>query len=91
MPVRTAACGRAWQAVIEAAMQRMEDRYDVVQQHDLLTLWVGVSAAAYPADAAHPQGGRMGGGARVSDGENAPQGDHLRGSWRAATACRRRP
>jgi tetratricopeptide (TPR) repeat protein len=37
-----------WQAVLEAALVRMSKHYDMVQQHDLLTLWVEFLSRMYP-------------------------------------------
>lgn len=37
-----------WQAVIEAALIRMNKQYDLVQQHDLMTLWVEFLSRLYP-------------------------------------------
>jgi tetratricopeptide (TPR) repeat protein len=38
----------AWQTVLEIAMERMAGRYDVVQQHDMMTLWVDYLSRVYP-------------------------------------------
>lgn len=38
----------AWQSVLEIAMEQMAGRYDVVQQHDLMTLWVDYLSRVYP-------------------------------------------
>ncbi|CAM3769528.1 tetratricopeptide repeat protein [Cohnella lubricantis] len=38
----------AWQSVLEIAMEQMAERYDVVQQHDLMTLWVDYLSRVYP-------------------------------------------
>jgi len=38
----------AWQGVLEQAMERMAGRYDVVQQHDMMTLWVDYLSRVYP-------------------------------------------
>jgi tetratricopeptide (TPR) repeat protein len=38
----------AWQAVLEQALDNMSDRYDVVQQHDMMTLWVDYLSRVYP-------------------------------------------
>ncbi|AGA59540.1 UDP-N-acetylglucosamine-peptide N-acetylglucosaminyltransferase 110 kDa subunit [Thermobacillus xylanilyticus] len=48
MPVRMPAANARWQAVIEAAMQRIKNRFDAVQQHDLLTLWAEFLQRLYP-------------------------------------------
>ncbi|RUS45636.1 tetratricopeptide repeat protein [Cohnella sp. AR92] len=37
-----------WQAVLEKAMEQMAGRYDVVQQHDMMTLWVDYLSRVYP-------------------------------------------
>ncbi len=38
----------AWQAVLEEALAGMAGRYDVVQQHDMMTLWVDFLSRVYP-------------------------------------------
>jgi tetratricopeptide (TPR) repeat protein len=38
----------AWQAVLELALEKMTGRYDVVQQHDMMTLWVDFLSRVYP-------------------------------------------
>ncbi|TJY39550.1 tetratricopeptide repeat protein [Cohnella pontilimi] len=38
----------AWQAVLEQALDNMSGRYDVVQQHDMMTLWVDYLSRVYP-------------------------------------------
>lgn len=38
----------AWQAVLEQALGQMSGRYDVVQQHDMMTLWVDFLSRVYP-------------------------------------------
>ncbi len=38
----------AWQAVLEQALAGMAGRYDVVQQHDMMTLWVDFLSRVYP-------------------------------------------
>jgi tetratricopeptide (TPR) repeat protein len=38
-----------WQAVMELALQRMDKRYDMIQKHDLETLWVEYLTRVYPA------------------------------------------
>jgi tetratricopeptide (TPR) repeat protein len=38
----------AWQAVLELALENMSGRYDVVQQHDMMTLWVDYLSRVYP-------------------------------------------
>jgi len=37
-----------WQAVLELALKQMGDRYDMVQQYDLETLWVEFLTRVYP-------------------------------------------
>ena len=48
MPVRPFAGSAGWQAVAEAAMQRMQHRFDAAQQHDLLALWAEFLQRVYP-------------------------------------------
>jgi len=38
----------AWQTVLEQALEGMSGRYDVVQQHDMMTLWVDFLSRVYP-------------------------------------------
>ncbi|MDF2668021.1 MAG: tetratricopeptide repeat protein [Paenibacillus sp.] len=38
-----------WQAVMDRALQMMEKRYDMIQQHDLETLWVEFLTRMYPS------------------------------------------
>ncbi|MFC4303938.1 tetratricopeptide repeat protein [Cohnella boryungensis] len=38
----------AWQTVLEHALEGMSGRYDVVQQHDMMTLWVDYLSRVYP-------------------------------------------
>ena len=38
-----------WQEVIDLAMVRMSTRYDMIQQFDMVTLWVEFLTRAYPA------------------------------------------
>jgi len=38
----------AWQQVLEKAMEQMAGLYDVVQQHDMMTLWVDYLSRVYP-------------------------------------------
>ncbi len=38
----------AWQKVLELALEQMSDKYDVVQQHDMMTLWVDYLSRVYP-------------------------------------------
>lgn len=37
-----------WQEVMETALRNMDKRYDVIQQHDLETLWVEFLTRVYP-------------------------------------------
>lgn len=37
-----------WQQVMETALRKMEKRYDMIQQHDLETLWVEFLTRVYP-------------------------------------------
>lgn len=37
-----------WQRVMDTAQRHMEERYDIVQQHDLQTLWVEFLSRTYP-------------------------------------------
>ncbi|MDF2716967.1 MAG: tetratricopeptide repeat protein, partial [Paenibacillus sp.] len=37
-----------WQEVMEAALHKMDKRYDMIQQHDLETLWVEFLTRVYP-------------------------------------------
>ncbi|MGM0881681.1 MAG: tetratricopeptide repeat protein [Bacillota bacterium] len=37
-----------WQAVVEDALAKMSKHYDLVQQHDLMTLWVEFLSRVYP-------------------------------------------
>jgi tetratricopeptide (TPR) repeat protein len=45
---RMPAASSRWQAVAEAAMQRVKHRFDAMQQHDLLTLWAEFLQRLYP-------------------------------------------
>jgi len=38
-----------WQEIIDLAMVRMSSRYDMIQQFDMVTLWVEFLSRAYPA------------------------------------------
>ncbi|MBB6673145.1 tetratricopeptide repeat protein [Cohnella nanjingensis] len=38
----------SWQGILEQAMSQMAERYDVVQQHDMMTLWVDYLSRVYP-------------------------------------------
>lgn len=38
-----------WQDVLELALKQMQKRYDMIQQHDMETLWVEYLSRAYPA------------------------------------------
>ncbi len=48
MPSRLPVWEERWQQVVETALTRMQNRYDMVQQHDLLTLWVEFLSRLYP-------------------------------------------
>ncbi|MBW7454849.1 tetratricopeptide repeat protein [Paenibacillus sepulcri] len=48
MPSRLPVWEDKWQAVLEAALVRMKKHYDLVQQHDLLTLWIEFLSRVYP-------------------------------------------
>ncbi|GGD98905.1 tetratricopeptide repeat protein [Paenibacillus nasutitermitis] len=48
MPSRLPVWEDKWQAVLEAALLRMKKHYDLVQQHDLLTLWIEFLSRVYP-------------------------------------------
>ncbi|WP_274648538.1 tetratricopeptide repeat protein [Paenibacillus humicola] len=48
MPSRLPVWDDKWQAVLEAALLRMNKHYDLVQQHDLLTLWIEFLSRVYP-------------------------------------------
>jgi len=37
-----------WQSVMETALKKMDTRYDMIQQHDLETLWVEYLSRVYP-------------------------------------------
>ncbi|RKN75068.1 tetratricopeptide repeat protein [Paenibacillus ginsengarvi] len=37
-----------WQQVMETALRKMDKRYDMIQQHDLETLWVEFLSRVYP-------------------------------------------
>ncbi len=37
-----------WQSVMETCLQKMGRRYDIIQQHDLQTLWVEFLSRVYP-------------------------------------------
>ena len=37
-----------WQSVMETALQKMDTRYDMIQQHDMETLWVEYLSRVYP-------------------------------------------
>ncbi|MBJ6360799.1 tetratricopeptide repeat protein [Paenibacillus sp. GCM10012307] len=49
IPSRLPVWEEKWQEVLEAALARMGKQYDLVQQHDLLTLWVEYLTRVYPA------------------------------------------
>ena len=48
MPSRLPIWEEKWQAVLDAALARMNKHYDLVQQHDLLTLWIEFLSRIYP-------------------------------------------
>ncbi|AZN39139.1 tetratricopeptide repeat protein [Paenibacillus albus] len=48
MPSRLPIWEDKWQSVLEAALVRMNKQYDLVQQHDLLTLWIEFLSRIYP-------------------------------------------
>ncbi|MBO7748206.1 tetratricopeptide repeat protein [Paenibacillus sp. MWE-103] len=48
MPSRLPIWEDKWQSVLEAALMRMNKQYDLVQQHDLLTLWIEFLSRVYP-------------------------------------------
>ncbi|XEC94833.1 tetratricopeptide repeat protein [Paenibacillus tarimensis] len=48
MPSRLPVWEEKWQSVLELALSRMNKLYDMVQQHDLLTLWVEYLSRVYP-------------------------------------------
>jgi len=48
VPSRLPVWHEKWQAVVEAALSRMGKHYDMVQQYDLLTLWVEFLSRLYP-------------------------------------------
>lgn len=47
-PARLPVWDSAWQKVLEMALEQMADKYDVVQQHDMMTLWVDYLSRVYP-------------------------------------------
>lgn len=48
MPSQLPIWDAEWQEVLNAALQRMGSQYDLVQQYDLLTLWVEFLSRVYP-------------------------------------------
>ncbi|WP_424768569.1 tetratricopeptide repeat protein [Paenibacillus sp. sgz302251] len=48
VPSRLPVWEEKWQSVVEAALGRMSKQYDLVQQHDLMTLWVEFLSRVYP-------------------------------------------
>ncbi|AJY75029.1 tetratricopeptide repeat protein [Paenibacillus beijingensis] len=48
MPSQLPIWDAQWQEVLNAALKRMNKQYDLVQQHDLLTLWVEFLSRVYP-------------------------------------------
>ena len=47
-PLRLPFWDNAWQNVLDRALEGMADRYDMVEQHDMMTLWVDFLAKIYP-------------------------------------------
>ncbi|WP_308637303.1 tetratricopeptide repeat protein [Paenibacillus silvisoli] len=48
MPSRLPIWEDKWQSVLEAALMRMNKHYDLVQQYDLMTLWIEFLSRIYP-------------------------------------------
>ncbi|MWC30858.1 tetratricopeptide repeat protein [Paenibacillus sp. MMS18-CY102] len=48
IPTRLPVWEDSWQDVLEEALRRMRPSYDLVQQHDLLTLWIEFLSRIYP-------------------------------------------
>ncbi|GGG67730.1 tetratricopeptide repeat protein [Paenibacillus radicis (ex Gao et al. 2016)] len=48
VPSRLPVWEQKWQDVVETALVRMNKHYDLVQQHDLMTLWVEFLSRVYP-------------------------------------------
>ncbi|MFF2482456.1 tetratricopeptide repeat protein [Paenibacillus sp. NPDC058071] len=48
VPSRLPVWEEKWQEVVETALANMDKRYDLVQQHDLMTLWVEFLTRVYP-------------------------------------------
>ncbi|WP_141505279.1 tetratricopeptide repeat protein [Paenibacillus luteus] len=48
VPSRLPVWEEKWQEVVETALGRMSKQYDLVQQHDLMTLWVEFLSRVYP-------------------------------------------
>jgi len=48
IPTRLPVWEDSWQNVLDAAMAQMRPRYDLVQQHDVLTLWIEFLSRVYP-------------------------------------------
>ncbi len=48
MPSRLPEWDDKWEAVAQAAISRMSKHYDLVQQHDMMTLWVEFLTRLYP-------------------------------------------
>ncbi|MGO4540971.1 tetratricopeptide repeat protein [Paenibacillus sp. 2TAB19] len=48
VPSRLPVWEEKWQAVVDLAMSLMNKHYDLVQQHDLMTLWVEFLSRTYP-------------------------------------------
>lgn len=47
-PAKLPVWDSVWQTVLENALDGMSGRYDVVQQHDMMTLWVDYLSRVYP-------------------------------------------
>lgn len=48
VPSRLPVWDEKWEAVAQAAISRMSKHYDLVQQHDMMTLWVEFLSRMYP-------------------------------------------
>ncbi|WP_168118491.1 tetratricopeptide repeat protein [Paenibacillus sp. HB172176] len=48
MPSRLPEWDEKWEAVAQSAISRMAKQYDLVQQHDMMTLWVEFLTRVYP-------------------------------------------
>ncbi|MBH5320864.1 tetratricopeptide repeat protein [Paenibacillus sp. GSMTC-2017] len=49
VPSRLPEWDEKWEAVAQAAISRMSKHYDLVQQHDMMTLWVEFLTRMYPS------------------------------------------